>query len=694
MIISGADNKDVVITGNSNVQDMAMKIDHKAFSILIDKLYSRKSEAIIRELCSNACDAHVAAGIQHIPYDLILPTVANPDLIVRDYGAGLSKDDVVYYLGTLFGSKSSESNSAIGGFGLGAKSPFCMVDSYHITSYHDGLKHNFFYVREKGGVPKFVHLSTSPTDEKSGIKFTVNMEDKNMRGWAEIAQKTLALFEVKPNCNITLEYPEVDNIFDTGVEVINNEDHRRVIACMGGVLYPIETSHNDIIRLDSYYDRLVSRKTILLRFNIGDLDVAPSREALEYTDKTIINVNKKMQIINDKKHEIVDELGVYVDEHLKVSPIDKLLNTYPVSMFRLNHKLTMFSDDEIKKYPQLKTIFNDPKTLQYANAIGEMSRLVFRTKANRSFGNINKVVVNDTSHSYLTVESQLPTANVVKFVRSVDVDVAHFFLSRLCDYKFGMSNYTIEYFSDLYVKPTREAKLRKQSIGFVPGVRDVNDRKILKENLDVSEMNIVYGQKDVVIKCRMKNADFNISPVYANTIMRHVIIDEEEYTPIYVTESAIKRLGLETAKNAICINEYAESLMLNEEFIRDCIKRHVCNRLAVGVVIKNDYKFSHNLIAGFLNYMPNRLFLNENNIDFIKSNVKECRRKMAEKLYGDKDEIDVSSYIDKNTYNNYTTTAYYTELLMRNVKVDSADVFKMLDKEIDEMSLSEICMIL
>ena len=64
------------------------------FSILRNSLYSDKAGAIIREYSTNAYDAHVQAGIEETPITINCPTRFNPLLSIRDYGFGLSEDDI------------------------------------------------------------------------------------------------------------------------------------------------------------------------------------------------------------------------------------------------------------------------------------------------------------------------------------------------------------------------------------------------------------------------------------------------------------------------------------------------------------------------------------------------------------------------------------------------------------------------
>ena len=65
----------------------------KMFKILSDSLYSDKVMAVIRELSCNANDSNIASGNKN-PFKVTLPTASNPTFMVRDYGTGLSKEDM------------------------------------------------------------------------------------------------------------------------------------------------------------------------------------------------------------------------------------------------------------------------------------------------------------------------------------------------------------------------------------------------------------------------------------------------------------------------------------------------------------------------------------------------------------------------------------------------------------------------
>jgi HSP90 family molecular chaperone len=127
-----------------------------AFSILFDKLYSNKNQAVVREIYCNAVDV-TTNKVPHIT----VPTEMNPVFVVRDYGPGLSHEDVMALYTTVFRSTKAGDNSKIGGFGLGSKAPFCYTDGFIVNSVHEEhgsriLRAYSMYRGEGTSMPKVV----------------------------------------------------------------------------------------------------------------------------------------------------------------------------------------------------------------------------------------------------------------------------------------------------------------------------------------------------------------------------------------------------------------------------------------------------------------------------------------------------------------------------------------------------------
>jgi hypothetical protein len=160
------------------VQNSPFKIatNSKIFSILSDSIYVQKVDAVIRELCCNAYDAHIEAR-QDKRFLVKLPNALDPEFRVRDFGLGLSHEEMSMY--TTYGeSTKSSSNAYIGAFGIGAKSPFAYTNTFNVTSYQSG-KGRAYSMFVEDGAPQMTLMGEFDTDEPPGLEvfFPVRVSD-------------------------------------------------------------------------------------------------------------------------------------------------------------------------------------------------------------------------------------------------------------------------------------------------------------------------------------------------------------------------------------------------------------------------------------------------------------------------------------------------------------------------------------
>lgn len=124
---------------------MTMDADSSVFMMdMLGKLYARPAQAALREYLSNAYDAHTSKGgelprIQvKLPSDSFRASDAERILSIRDFGNGMSESEFKTILSRYGKSTKRDSNSLIGGFGLGAKAGFALGDEFFMTSYQNG----------------------------------------------------------------------------------------------------------------------------------------------------------------------------------------------------------------------------------------------------------------------------------------------------------------------------------------------------------------------------------------------------------------------------------------------------------------------------------------------------------------------------------------------------------------------------
>jgi DNA topoisomerase VI subunit B len=143
--------EEVETHGINNTNQFQIKASSHAFRILSDGLYSDKISSIIRELSCNALDSHIANGNPEIPFQIHIPSKLIPHFHIRDYGIGLSEEDIMGLYSTYFASTKGQSNDFVGALGLGSKSPFSYTDSFTVESWFNNEKKTYaIFIGDEG----------------------------------------------------------------------------------------------------------------------------------------------------------------------------------------------------------------------------------------------------------------------------------------------------------------------------------------------------------------------------------------------------------------------------------------------------------------------------------------------------------------------------------------------------------------
>lgn len=361
MKVTSLSNDQQSITTGKDVQMHTFGITDSAVFLhnLSDTLYSDKLLACIREPICNAWDAHVEAGIADTPIEI---TITGNEVIVKDFGKGISIEEFPKVYGIYgYSSKQNDINQT-GGFGLGCKAPFAYTESFTVTSAHAGTKTIYALNKSSiiGGKPSISKMAEVPTEE-SGLTVTIPMQTSNMDAEPKTTNMQYALpslsrdrykeikriyemvlsicatsqQEAKINFDLldlsfiadnmkdevkegqaALFHPrmllkEGQDIFDSYISPV--EDNRdRVFLLYSNVIYPVDSSklnystaaivqklYNDIYHYNKAY--------IAIRATPGRVHVTPSRESLSYQDETVDYLNEViLEAVTNLYNEIQD----------------------------------------------------------------------------------------------------------------------------------------------------------------------------------------------------------------------------------------------------------------------------------------------------------------------------------------------------------------------------------------------------
>lgn len=313
MKINTQDN--FVLSNTNNSKAFTINATAKAFKILSSALYSDKVEAIIRELSCNAYDSHVDAGKLDVPFKVHLPTEWDPVFSVEDFGIGLDKEGVEKIYTSYFTSTKTESNDLIGGLGLGSKTPFSYTDAFNLISRKNGKEYSYTAYIDASGQPAVSLLSETDTTEPNGVKVVVPVNEKDFREFKTVAARVYAYFRVKPQMNIEIDLEKVDfeSLDSLGYIFDKHGRSNTVKVIMGNVLYRVNNVSNTFAnKLSQKALSLISRVCLTAKFNIGDLDVAASRETLSFDEPTEKAFVDKIEEITNRFYS---DLQVEVDKH-------------------------------------------------------------------------------------------------------------------------------------------------------------------------------------------------------------------------------------------------------------------------------------------------------------------------------------------------------------------------------------------
>lgn len=341
--------------------DMGIAMNGKVFRILLDGLYSDKIGSIVRETISNAFDSHIRADKLDVPFLVRGPTTFEPSFRVRDFGVGMTHSEMFNVFANLGLSTKDGSNEEVGCYGLGAKCPLSYVDAFTVTCF-DGEEKRVYSVAwapsedDDVGMPRIDLLDSMPSDEARGVEVLIPVKRQDYdtfnsniahmsRGLATVFQSNVTL----PAKTVHLERNGV-TIFDDTVFLYG------AVIRQGCVTYPIDINkiaewrgkpksakalreklsvvksafpdykavpardpegedaepapgpiqtHSDLP--EEVVKLLANMKSLMLDVPIGTIDVTASREAIQYTERTVLGILDALQRAHDIFMEQVQE---------------------------------------------------------------------------------------------------------------------------------------------------------------------------------------------------------------------------------------------------------------------------------------------------------------------------------------------------------------------------------------------------
>lgn len=308
---------EVESSGLAETGSFSIKNSPHAFHILSSGLYSNKIRAVIRELSCNAVDAHTAAGTAKTPIEVKLPNALDKQFYVKDFGTGLTHEQVMKLYTTYFESTKQESNDFIGGLGVGSKSPFAYTDSFTVESRKDGKKRIYAAYLSENSTPAISLMSEEDTTEPNGMTVGFPVKPEDFHEFSTEAESVYRSFKVIPTLKgVSFKVEPVkidlDKLTDT-VYVSSEQKNFPWNNCvrMGNVVYPIDIKK--IANGDEFLQWITAKQGIFIDAPIGTYSVAASREQLQYDPATVAAFNKDMAAFKESWLEKARKIKAKID---------------------------------------------------------------------------------------------------------------------------------------------------------------------------------------------------------------------------------------------------------------------------------------------------------------------------------------------------------------------------------------------
>lgn len=268
------------VQGNMPGTTMDMSLSGDSLEHIMDilsDLYSNRPAAVIREYATNALDSHIISG-QTKPIEIQTPNRLNPNLVIRDYGDGMSKQVLIDTYSKYGASTKRGNNLEAGQLGLGSKSGFAYTDQFTVRSIHEGHCCEIIMSRNDRGAAEMTIAVDYETDDPSGVTITIPVPEHDIYSMVEFAQN-FAMY-AKPGTimldGVINAHP--DNWGQISENIFFSDAIRSHMVVMGNVAYPVKIFGGDW--------PWSARQRLIFFVEMGDVDFTPSREELKYTRHT------------------------------------------------------------------------------------------------------------------------------------------------------------------------------------------------------------------------------------------------------------------------------------------------------------------------------------------------------------------------------------------------------------------------
>lgn len=400
-----------LVDTKDNLQGVNFGLDNSNIGLLFEmlrkRLYTKPFEAMVRELASNCLDSYPGGhGTVYITINLEEDILFNKHRYIEftDHGVGMSPETITNVYCKYLSSTKRDDNSNIGGFGLGAKTPFAVTDEFTVMTTWEGIRYTYLAFIDDTGLGK-ISLITSEKSDSAGTTVRVPYQG-SARAILDVMLQTLRLV----NCDIAVlgEYNRfnMESVIESEVapnkwHVCSNigyfkHEHLRLIhsinrfdgvICIGDTLtYDLSTINKYALSDKAKIGFIMVMDGLAFNVDIGELELPPNRETITANAKNTAVIDKKLCDMVD----IVSEL-IMKDYNKLPSHVTEALGSISYSIYRAAAIL--------KWFPSFLNAFNiHSKTNGY---IVSNSTLLWKLLSALNIGQVNdrNIMVYNSVHS-------------------------------------------------------------------------------------------------------------------------------------------------------------------------------------------------------------------------------------------------------------------------------------------------------
>lgn len=276
---------------------------------LTDGLYQDKITAILREYTSNMEDAIRVENKLDKPYYIIFNRDIDTNelwISFKDHGSGISPDFMKKIFMNWGESTRRNANVGIGGFGIGSKSGLSYQNEIYITTTVDNLTSEYILYKT-GKLPELTLLNQYNSEEPNGTTIKIQIEKDDYKTFIQGCKKlrlfknliVIPLNESDYSNDYLIQEHELFYVYSYHVideSFTKGGDHLKI--CNGPVIYKIDIDQairnrsSDHPSLETDIRKAFNRLSpstvdkIIIKADIGSLEVTLSRDDLKYTART------------------------------------------------------------------------------------------------------------------------------------------------------------------------------------------------------------------------------------------------------------------------------------------------------------------------------------------------------------------------------------------------------------------------